>query len=123
MNNRVLLEQAPTIQVVLYALVVSGRAPDDDLAAARGCAVRHGLLVTDCIVGTLPDRTDGDDPTHRRGYARALRLVADPSSPVRGLVAVSRTALSPIDAIYERELSRIADHRGGLWLVRGESYI
>ncbi|MHC3392341.1 hypothetical protein ACLQ2E_23185 [Streptomyces lavendulocolor] len=109
--------------VVLYALTRADRDPHDDLAADQGHAARHSFTVADRIVDTLDGHGDGDDPTLRRGYARALRLLADPASPVRGLVAISRTSVSPIDQIYETQLHWIAARSGGLWLVRAETEI
>ncbi|MET9117555.1 hypothetical protein ABZX38_25630 [Streptomyces longwoodensis] len=109
--------------VVLYALTRAGLDPHDDLAAAQGHAARHSFAVIDRIVDTLDGHGASDDPTLRRGYARALRLLADPASPVRGVVTVSRTSVSPIDRIYEAQMQWIAARSGGLWLVRAETDI
>ncbi|WP_217131528.1 hypothetical protein [Streptomyces sp. AC558_RSS880] len=107
--------------VVLYALTRADLDPHGDLAAAQGHATLHSFTVTDRIVDTLDGHRDGDDPTLRCGYARALRLLADLASPVRGVVAVSRTLVSPIDRIYEAQLRSITARAGGLWLVRAET--
>jgi alkylation response protein AidB-like acyl-CoA dehydrogenase len=107
--------------VVVYALTRAGMDPHHDLAAAQGYAARHSFTVADRIVDTLDGHGDGDDPTLRRGYARALRLLADPASPVCGVVGVSRTSVSPIDRIYEAQLRWMAARSGGLWLVRAET--
>ncbi|MET7296978.1 hypothetical protein ABZS79_33615 [Streptomyces griseoloalbus] len=109
--------------MVLYALTRADLDPHNDLAAAQGYAAQHSFPVTDRIVDTLDSHGDGDDPTLRRGYARALHLVADPAPPVRGVAAVSRTSVSPIDRIYETQLRWIAARSGGLWLVRAETEI
>jgi hypothetical protein len=121
LNQAALLHADGPPHVVLYALTRTGMDPHDDLAAAQGYAARHAFTVTDRIVDTLDAHGDGDDPTLRRGYARARRLLADPASPVRGIVAVSRTSVSPIDRIYETQLHCIAARAGGLWLVRSET--
>ncbi|MGW4103158.1 hypothetical protein [Streptomyces sp. NPDC004976] len=105
----------------VHALTRADLDPHDDLAAAQGHAARHSFTVADRIVDTLDGHGSSDDPTLRRGYARALRLLADPDSPVRGIVAVSRISVPPIDRIYEAQLHCIAARSGGLWLVRAET--
>ncbi|WP_331752312.1 hypothetical protein [Streptomyces chartreusis] len=76
--------------VVLYALTRADLNPHDALAATQGHATRHSFTVDDRIVDVLDGHGDGDYPTLQRGHARALSTVADPASPVRGVVAVSR---------------------------------
>ncbi|UFQ99795.1 hypothetical protein KBP30_00420 [Streptomyces sp. Go40/10] len=39
-------EQPPAVHVVLYALTLPGRDPDDDLADGQGCAAQHRLSFT-----------------------------------------------------------------------------
>ncbi|MFF3697281.1 hypothetical protein [Streptomyces sp. NPDC002221] len=101
-----------------------GQDPGNDLAEARGLAAAHQLPVADQIVDIL-DLVDAraDNPALRRGYARALRLLADPASPVHGMVAVSRTAITLADRPYEDQLLWHIHHHTGLWLVRNESAI
>ncbi|MFJ3933761.1 MULTISPECIES: hypothetical protein [unclassified Streptomyces] len=123
MNQAALRHAGGPLHVVLYALTVPGRDPHGDLATAQGSAAQHNFTVTDRIVDTLDGRTSGDAPALRRGYARALRLLADQASPVRGVVAVSRASVSRIDRIYEAQLRWIAGRSGGLWLVRAETEI
>ncbi|GHH56744.1 hypothetical protein [Streptomyces candidus] len=60
------------------------------------------------LVDTLDSvdlRTGGDNPLLRRGYARALQMLADPTCPVRGVVAVSRTAITSVDRLYQDQLT------------------
>ncbi|MFJ3934144.1 non-ribosomal peptide synthetase [Streptomyces sp. NPDC090029] len=123
MNQAALRHTSGPLPVVLYAFTRAGADAHDDLAAAQGQATRQSFTVTDRIVDILDGHGDRDDPTLRRGYARALHLLADPASPVRGVVAVSRASVSPIDRIYEAQLRWIAGQSGGLWLVRGETEI
>ncbi|MFD9052745.1 hypothetical protein [Streptomyces zaomyceticus] len=114
-----------SLSVVLYALTRPGGDPHDDLAAARSYAQAERLFVVDQIVDTLGhhDQACEDDPTLRRGYARALHLLGDPSSPVRGVVAVSRTAVTPDGRLYEAQLALHAARGTALHLVRGETGI
>ncbi|MFI5857405.1 hypothetical protein [Streptomyces parvulus] len=125
--NRAALARADgeNLSVVLYALTRPGGDPHDDLAAARSYAQRERLLVVDQIVDTLGhhDQACEDDPALRRGYARALHLLGDPSSPVRGVVAVSRTAVTPDGRLYEAQLALHATRGTALHLVRGETDI
>ncbi|GGU38396.1 hypothetical protein GCM10010289_69260 [Streptomyces violascens] len=83
--NRAALSQAGSASVVAYALTVADQTPNADLAAARGYATIKHLDVVATIVDTL-DSVDAraDEPFLRRGYARVLRMMADPDSPVRG---------------------------------------
>ena len=107
------------------ALALSGQSPSDDLAATRGYSTTHPrLLVHDHIADTL-DQLDAraDDPHLRRGYARAMQMIADPACPVRGIIAVSRTAITRADRLYEDQLAWLSRTRTGLWLVRNESAI
>ncbi|MGW8330574.1 hypothetical protein ACWGLE_22100 [Streptomyces sp. NPDC055897] len=124
--NRAALEHPGPVGVLLYALTLSGQSPSDDLAAARGYSTAHPrLLVHDHIadVAGMPSQLDAraDDPLLRRGYARAVQMIADPSCPVRGIIAVSRTAITHSDRLYEDQLAWLSRNRAGLWLVRGES--
>ncbi|MFZ3491911.1 hypothetical protein ACODT5_01475 [Streptomyces sp. 5.8] len=125
--NHAARAQPGPMHVVLYALTVPGRAASGDLAAARGHAESQRLTVVGApLVDTLDtvDAAHGsDDPLLRRAYARALQMLADPASPVRGVVAVSRTAITPADRLYEHQLTWYAHHRAGLWLVRDETGI
>ncbi|MFE0774276.1 hypothetical protein [Streptomyces sp. NPDC058861] len=125
--NRAALARAEgeNLSVVLYALTRPGGDPHDDLAAARGYAQAERLLVVDQIVDTLGrhDRAGEDDPTLRRGYARALHFLGNPSSPVRGVVAVSRTAVTPDGRLYEAQLALHAARGTALHLVRAETGI
>ncbi|MFE0774207.1 hypothetical protein [Streptomyces sp. NPDC058861] len=113
------------LPVVLYALTRPGGDPHDDLAAARSYAHAERLLIVDQIVDTLGhhDQACEDDPTLRRGYARALHLLSDPSSPVRGVVAVSRTAVTPDGRLYEAQLALHATRGTALHLVHAETGI
>ncbi|MFE5859714.1 hypothetical protein [Streptomyces virginiae] len=126
MNQAALAAPGP-LHVVLYALTGPRREANGDLAAARGYAeVQHLTVAGPPIVDALDDvdiRTGGDDPLLRRGYARALRMVANPGCAVRGVVAVSRTAITAADRLYADQLTWYADRRAGLWLVRGETQI
>lgn len=126
-NNRAARTHPGPLHIVLYALTGPDGTANTDLAAARGYAERQHLVVTGSpLVDTLDSidvRTGGDDPLLRRGYARALQMVADPACLVRGVVAVSRTAITPDDLLYQDQLSWYADRRAGLWLVRGETAI
>ncbi|WEH37868.1 hypothetical protein PZB75_31185 (plasmid) [Streptomyces sp. AM 4-1-1] len=125
--NRVVLSVPGPTDVVLYALTGPGREVHDDLAAVRGYAAAHRLTVHGPPIVDALDATDvrtgGDDPLLRRGYARALRMLADPASPVRGVIAVSRTAITLADRLYQDQLTWYAARRAGLWLVRGETQI
>ncbi|MFD4683599.1 hypothetical protein ACFWP1_33365 [Streptomyces sp. NPDC058425] len=125
--NRAALTRAGTATpaVVLYALTRPGGDPHADLATARGYAAAHRLHVADQIVDTigLHDQACEDDPTLRRGYARALHLLADPSSPVQGVVAVSRTAVTSDGRLYEDQLALHAARGTALHLVRAETDI
>lgn len=114
------------LHVVLYALTVPGKSASSDLAAARGYAQAQRMVVVDQLVDTLDAvdaRTGADDPSLRRGYARALRIMADPSCAVRGMVAVSQTAITPVVRLYADQLAWYAARRAGLWLVRSETGI
>ncbi|MFJ5635121.1 hypothetical protein ACIQF5_21090 [Streptomyces goshikiensis] len=126
MNRAVLAVPGPTV-VVLYALTGPGRKAHHDLDAARGYAAAQRLTVHGApIVDTLDEtdvRTGGEDPLLRRGYTLALRMLADLTCPVRGVVAVSRTAITPDDRLYRNQLTWYAAQRAGLWLVRGETQI
>ncbi|MCX4783983.1 MULTISPECIES: hypothetical protein [unclassified Streptomyces] len=126
MNQAALAAPGP-LHVLLYALTGPHREANGDLAAARGYAqTQHLTVAGPPIVDTLDEvdiRTGGDDPLLRRGYARALRMVADPDCAVRGVVAVSRTAITAADRLYADQLTWYADRRAGLWLVRGETQI
>lgn len=125
--NRAARAHPGPLHIVLYALTGPDGTANTDLAAARGYAERKHLVVTGPpLVDTLDAidiRTGGDDPLLRRGYARALQMLADPTCPVRGVVAVSRTAITPVDRLYQDQLSWYADRHAGLWLVRGETAI
>lgn len=122
-NRTALARSGENLSVVLYALIRPGGDPHDDLADARSYAQAERLLVVDQIVDTLGhhDQACEDDPTLRRGYARALHLLGDQSSPVRGFVAVSRTAVTPDGRLYEAQLALHAARGTALHLVRGET--
>ncbi|MFD9771693.1 hypothetical protein ACFWXE_15445 [[Kitasatospora] papulosa] len=113
------------LSVVLYALTRPSGDAHADLAAARSYAQKERLLVVDQIVDTPGhhDQACEDDPTLRRGYARALHLLGNPSSPVRGVVAVSRTAVAPDGRLYEAQLALHAARGTALHLVCGETDI
>ncbi|MEW1569794.1 hypothetical protein AB0454_43620 [Streptomyces sp. NPDC093509] len=126
MNRAVLSVSGPT-DVVLYALTGPGRTAHDDLAAVRGytSAQRltvHGAAIVDALDET-DVRTGGDDPLLRRGYARAMRMLADPTCSARGVVAVSRTTITIADRLYQDQLTWYAAQQAGLWLVRRETQI
>ncbi|MER6520226.1 hypothetical protein ABT246_25645 [Streptomyces sp. NPDC001553] len=123
--NRAACAPPGPLHVVLYALTGLGMDPSADLAEARGYAEREHLVVIDQVVDTLTSRAAGgaDDPMLRRGYGRVLQMLGDPASPVRGVVAVSRIAISPVDHLYEAQLIRYADRGAGLWFVRRETEI
>ncbi len=125
--NRAALSAAGAACVVLYALTGPGREAHDDLAAVRGfAAVEHLTVAGPPIVDALDDidaRTGGENPLLRRGYARALQMLADPNCPVRGVVAASRTAITLADRLYQDQLTWYAARSAGLWLVRGETQI
>ncbi|MBV1949127.1 MULTISPECIES: hypothetical protein [unclassified Streptomyces] len=108
------------LSVVLYALARPGGDPHDDFAAAQGYADAHRLPVVDRIFDVV-DQSCADDPTLRRGYARALHLMADPSSPVLGIVAVNQTAVTPAGCLYRDQLTLYAARGTALHLVRGET--
>ena len=59
----------------------------------------------DRIVDTLTrdDQASTHQPELRRGYARALHLLGDPASPVRGLVTISQTAVTRVGRLYEAQ--------------------
>ncbi|MFF4557747.1 hypothetical protein [Streptomyces sp. NPDC001422] len=125
--NRAALSVPGPPYVLLYALTGPGQETHDDLAAIRGYAAAKHLTVHEPpIVDALDDtdvRTGGDDPLLRRGYARALQLLADPACPVRGVVAVSRTAITIADRLYQDQLTWYAAQQAGLWLIRSETQI
>ncbi|MFD5722689.1 hypothetical protein [Streptomyces sp. NPDC127036] len=125
--NRAVLSAPGPLHVLLYALTGPGQATHDHLAAMRGYAAAKHLTVHEPpIVDALDDtdvRTGGDDPLLRRGYARALQMLADPTGPVRGVVAVSRTAITIADRLYQDQLTWYAAHQAGLWLIRSETQI
>ncbi|MFE8941106.1 hypothetical protein ACFYNX_26985 [Streptomyces sp. NPDC007872] len=107
---------------MLYALIRPGGAPHDNLAIAQGYAEAHRLHVVERIVDVLDhaDHAGADDPCLRRGYARALHLLADSASRARGIVAVSRSSVTTASHPYEAQLLWHADHKTGLFLVRSE---
>jgi hypothetical protein len=111
------------LQVVLYALTLPGGDPRDDLAACQGYADAQHLAVTDRIVDDTQDRTGADDPSLRRGYSRMLHALADPTTPVHGVVAVSRTAITTNNRLYEQQLTTLNTYEAGLWLLRAETAI
>ncbi|MGW3387394.1 hypothetical protein [Streptomyces cinereoruber] len=124
-NRTAVARSGGPLSVVLYALTRPGGDPHTDLAAAQQYADAQRLLVVDRIVDTLArdDQACADQPELRRGYARTLHLLGDPTSPVRGLVTVSQTAVSRVDRLYEAELARYAALRVALFLVRAETEI
>ncbi|WP_371792985.1 hypothetical protein OG285_32150 [Streptomyces sp. NBC_01471] len=125
--NRVALAAPGPLEVVLYALTGPNRETHGDLSAVRGYAAAEHLTVNGPpIVDALDDvdaRTGAENPLLRRGYARALQVLADPNCPVRGVVAVSRTSITLADRIYQDQLTWYAAQSAGLWLVRGETPI
>lgn len=125
--NRAALSAPGPPYVLLYALTGSGQETHDDLAAMRGHATAKHLTVHEPpIVDALDDtdvRTGGDDPLLRRGYARALQMLANPTCPVLGVVAVSRTAITIADRLYQDQLTWYAAQQAGLWLIRSETQI
>ncbi|WP_406346289.1 hypothetical protein OH787_05390 [Streptomyces sp. NBC_01547] len=102
-------------RVIPYALVRPDQETDDQLAEARGlAALRRWIpLVPEA------DKLGDSDPALRPALARALRAVADKTA--EGIVAVSRTAISPHDLEYERVLDQIHRAGGFLGLVRAEA--
>ncbi|MFF5488753.1 hypothetical protein [Streptomyces virginiae] len=125
--NRAALAHPGPLYVVLYALIGPERKANADLAAARGYAeAQHLVVVGSPLVDALDSvdaRTGGEDPLLRRNYSRVRQMVADPACAVRGVVAVSRTAITPAVRLYQDQLTWYADRRAGLWLVRGETEI
>ncbi|MFE9802965.1 hypothetical protein ACFYP6_29565 [Streptomyces goshikiensis] len=125
--NRAALALPGPLHVVLYALIGPEGKVNADLAAARGFAEAQHLVVVGPplvdILDSVDARTGGEDPLLRRGYARARQMVTDPACAVRGVVAVSRTAITPADRLYQDQLTWYADRRAGLWLLRGETQI
>jgi hypothetical protein len=105
------------LHVVLYAIARPDQDPYGDLATCQGHATLHGLVVIDRITDTAAT----DDPTGRRGYARLLRRLADPTTPVHGVVATERDSITPIDRLYNDQLTWYAAHHAGLWLIQPEA--
>ncbi|MFE9137940.1 hypothetical protein [Streptomyces sp. NPDC007355] len=124
-NRTALTRSGEPLSVVLYALTGPGGDPNTDLAAAQQYAAAHRLVAVDRIVDTLArdDQASTDQPELRRGYARALHLLGDPVSPVRGLVTISQTAVTRVGRLYEAQLDRYAALRVALFLVRAETEI
>lgn len=113
--NHVARTVHPTpLQVVLHALPLPAADPHDDLTAGQGCAHAQHLLVTDRIVNDTQDRTATDDPPLQRGDRRLLHTLADPATPVHGAVAVSRTAITTNDPLYEQQLTTHSTYEAGL---------
>lgn len=125
MINHVAPTVHPTpLQVVLHALTLPAGNPHDDLTAGQGCAHAQHLLVTDRIVNDTQDRTGTDDPSLRRGYSRLLHALADPATPVHGVVAVSRTAITTraaTDHVQHAQGRPVAAPRRDLNLTRPPS--
>lgn len=101
---------------MLYALANPGGDAGDDLAAAEGLAAAMGLAVRDRQCDDTGDTT----PRVRPGWARVIRTLGADQS-VRGVIAVSRVALSTDDRLYEAELNQLALMGKALWLVRAET--
>ncbi|MER6116106.1 hypothetical protein [Streptomyces sp. NPDC001743] len=125
--NRAALARADggRLSVVLYALTGPSGDPHTVLAAAQQYAAAHRLHVVDRIIDTLArdDQASTDQPELRRGYARALHLMGDPASPVRGLVTISQTAVTRVGYLYEAHLALYAARGTALHLVRSETEI
>ncbi|MFG3403826.1 hypothetical protein [Streptomyces sp. NPDC048142] len=124
-NRAALARSREALPVVLYTLTGPGGDPHADLAAAQGYADAHRLLVVDRIVDFLGvgDQACADSPELRRGYARTLHLMGDPSSPVGGLVTISQTAVTRVGRLYEAQLALYAARSAALHLVRSETEI
>jgi hypothetical protein len=52
-----------------------------------------------------------------------LHALADPATPVHGVVAVSRTAITTNNRLYEQQLTTLSTYEAGLWLLRAETAI
>ncbi|MEU8544800.1 hypothetical protein AB0C52_33185 [Streptomyces sp. NPDC048717] len=111
--------------VVPYVVVVEGGDPRGDLALVLGYAALHGLAVTDPVIDTLSheDQACADNPALRPGYARTLRLLADPASPVIGAVALSQSSVTADARSYQAQLGWYDEHQAALFLVRDEATI
>lgn len=110
-NNASAANCASITGVVLYVLTEPEKSPDDQLAEAQGLAQAHRYAVQ----ARCCDSTSGT----RSRWAKAQRAIADRHA--HGIIAVSRSAISQSDQLYEIELAWFARHRAALWLVRPES--
>ncbi|MFJ1662428.1 hypothetical protein [Streptomyces anthocyanicus] len=106
-------------RVGLYARTVHGQIPVRSLTAARGFAERMAWQVgrdqefTDCL-----SLTSAED---RLGWPRMKQRLA--SGFLDGIVAITRSDVSPHLSAYERELDWLALHGGFMALVHAENVV
>ncbi|MEU7205493.1 hypothetical protein [Streptomyces sp. NPDC045470] len=104
-----------SVRVAPYALIRPGQDPAARLAQARAVIVRAGWQAVTPAV----DTTGPTDPATRPELERLFAAVA--RGELDGLVAASRTDISPYDAPYEAALRRLRDCGGFLALALDET--
>lgn len=114
-NQAVQARVAGPMTVGLYALAAPCGDHRGHLAEAENLASAHGITVFDRFC----DATGDTAPATRPGWASALRSVVE--GHTHGIIAVSRTAVSLSDQLYEEQLLWFDQHGAGLWLVRSET--
>lgn len=107
--------EAP-FRVALYVLVEPGGDPAHRLAMAQAQAARERWEITYRVC----DSTGMTDPFTRPGLARARMAIR--RREIDGIVAASRTDISPFDRLYEQELRRLRALPGFLALAHDETH-
>ncbi|MEW5541445.1 hypothetical protein AB1339_27800 [Streptomyces cyaneofuscatus] len=108
-----------TPRIALYARTVNGQTPVRSLTAARGFAERMAWQVgrdqefTDCL-----SLTEVED---RLGWLRMKQRLA--SGFLDGIVAITRSDVSPHLNLYESELDWLTLHGGFIALVHAETVV
>ncbi|MFI1189414.1 hypothetical protein [Streptomyces californicus] len=106
-------------RVALYARTVNGQIPVRSLTAARDFAERMAWQAgldqefTDCLSLTAAE--------DRLGWLRMKQRIG--SGFIDGIVAITRSDVSPHLSVYERELGWLALHGGFLALVHAENVV
>ncbi|WP_197367951.1 hypothetical protein, partial [Streptomyces clavuligerus] len=117
--NRALEARVPAghLVVVPYVLTRPGHGREGHLAELRQLADHQGWR----LCGAESDDCGGTDPAVRPGWARAVRALAD--GRAHAVAAVSQVTVSAHPALYARELDRIRDTGGALFLLRPETHL
>ncbi|GHF38865.1 hypothetical protein GCM10010218_20140 [Streptomyces mashuensis] len=98
-----------TVKVALYALTTLRADPDPAFDAARTYAEGQRWSVLDDVFW---DNHGMTDPAERPGWQAVRKLIA--GGFARGIVTVSRSAVSTADREYERELEWLHERRAFL---------